>query len=124
MKYLLFGIALLFVIAGAALLFLKPHTESLRENAPQTATTEATATAAFSADGYLVRDAPGQKPGVWYLLFERPGEPALTLELLFASIPEPQLSVGQRVHVEGTASGTALSVRSIARVSASTSARP
>ncbi len=33
--------------------------------------------------GHLVKDNPGLKVGVWYLVYEKPGTPALTVELLF-----------------------------------------
>ncbi|MBD3208543.1 MAG: hypothetical protein GF370_03765 [Candidatus Nealsonbacteria bacterium] len=37
----------------------------------------------FSQQGNLVRDNPGLKPDTWYLVYERPGEPGLTKELIF-----------------------------------------
>jgi hypothetical protein len=37
----------------------------------------------FRATGNLVKDNPGQKTGVWYLVYERPGAAALTVELVF-----------------------------------------
>lgn len=35
----------------------------------------------FSETGNLVKDNPGLKPGVWYLLYEKPGAPALNVEI-------------------------------------------
>ena len=37
----------------------------------------------FEESGHLVKDNPGLKPGIWYLVYEAPGAPALTVELLF-----------------------------------------
>jgi len=37
----------------------------------------------FSETGNLVKDNPGFKPGVWYLVYEKPGAPALNAELKF-----------------------------------------
>jgi hypothetical protein len=38
---------------------------------------------AFNKIGHLVKDNPGLKPGVWFLVYEAPGAPALTQELSF-----------------------------------------
>lgn len=37
----------------------------------------------FSETGNLVKDNPGFKPGVWYLVYEKPGAPALNAEFKF-----------------------------------------
>lgn len=37
----------------------------------------------FTETGHLVKDNPGLKAGVWYLVYEKPGAPALTTELSF-----------------------------------------
>ena len=37
----------------------------------------------FSASGNLAKNNPGQKPDVWYLVYEEPGAPGLTVELQF-----------------------------------------
>ena len=37
----------------------------------------------FDRTGHLVIDNPGLKPGVYYLIYEAPGAPALTVELIF-----------------------------------------
>ena len=76
----------------------------------------ATTTPSFIADGNVVRNNPGLKPNVWYLVYEKPGAPALTLELDLNAAVQPyiDLSQGQRVHVEGDlTSSTTLQVRSI-----------
>lgn len=39
----------------------------------------------FDEVGYFVKDNPGFKPGVWYLVYEKPGQPALYKELAFDS---------------------------------------
>lgn len=39
----------------------------------------------FDEWGHLVKDNPGMKPGVWFLVYEKPGKPALTAELQFDS---------------------------------------
>jgi len=38
----------------------------------------------FSETGNLVKDNPGLKPGVWYLVYEKPGSPALSTEIKFS----------------------------------------
>ncbi|TFG35496.1 MAG: hypothetical protein E4H47_01350 [Parcubacteria group bacterium] len=35
----------------------------------------------FSETGNLVKDNPGLKPGAWYLVYEKPGDPALNAEI-------------------------------------------
>lgn len=42
----------------------------------------------FIALGHLVKNNPGLKPDIWYLVYERPGEPALYAELLFTENSE------------------------------------
>lgn len=37
----------------------------------------------FDETGHFVKDNPGLKPGVWYLVYEKPGSPALYKELVF-----------------------------------------
>jgi hypothetical protein len=37
----------------------------------------------FDQRGYFVKDNPGLKPDVWYLIYEKPGAPALSVELIF-----------------------------------------
>lgn len=67
----------------------------------------------FSEDGVVTRNNPGQKPDVWYLIFEMPGSPALSVELKFGSMAAPSLFQGDRVHVEGSREGSVISVTSI-----------
>lgn len=70
----------------------------------------------FSADGNVVRNNPGLKPDVWYLVYEEPGVPARTVELEFTEIATPALAQGQRVHVEGVARDSKVLVSSITSV--------
>lgn len=37
----------------------------------------------FEETGTLTRNSPGLTPGVWYLLYEAPGQPGLTMRLSF-----------------------------------------
>lgn len=81
---------------------------------------------AFSSEGNATRNNPGQKPNVWYLIYERPGSPALSLELDLNSVQAPyiNLSQGERVHVTGTVRNGVLVVQSILPVpSGSTSVK-
>jgi hypothetical protein len=39
----------------------------------------------FDEMGHFVKDNPGLKPNVWYLVYEKPGAPAMTIELVFDS---------------------------------------
>lgn len=71
----------------------------------------------FDKTGNLVRNNPGMEPGVWHLVFEEPGAPALSVQLQFTSSsicadgaenntcdPE-ELTEGGRVHILGEESG-------------------
>ncbi len=65
----------------------------------------------FDRTGNLVRDNPGLPLGVWFLLYEAPGAPALTAELMFttasqciadgASMDCDDIEVGTRARVRG-----------------------
>lgn len=67
----------------------------------------------FSEIGHLVKDNPGFKPGVWYLVYEKPGAPALTQELVFdqesvclvngrtGKCPDDLLLLSSLIRVEG-----------------------
>ncbi|PIR41472.1 MAG: hypothetical protein COV31_01190 [Candidatus Yanofskybacteria bacterium CG10_big_fil_rev_8_21_14_0_10_46_23] len=55
----------------------------------------------FTQEGNVVRDNPGFKPGVWYLVYEQSGSSALTKELDLADIAPLPLQNGEQVHVEG-----------------------
>jgi hypothetical protein len=51
----------------------------------------------FDETGHFVKDNPGMKPGVWFLVYEKPGMPALYKELVFdeKSICEYNETVGK-----------------------------
>ncbi len=68
---------------------------------------------AFEAEGNLVRNNPGLKPDTWFLVYERPGEPALTAELDISGLTSASFAVGDRVRVEGTKEGDVVRVRTI-----------
>ena len=75
-------------------------------------------TSAFSAEGTVVKDNPGLRPGVWYLVYERPGAPALSVELDLNAVDVPYIDLrqGERVHVEGTLRGSVVTVTTITEV--------
>lgn len=54
-----------------------------------------TATADFEETGNVVRDSPGLPPGVWHLVYEAPGAPALTVALEFTAQSECLLATGE-----------------------------
>ncbi|MFA7286808.1 MAG: Gmad2 immunoglobulin-like domain-containing protein [Patescibacteria group bacterium] len=68
---------------------------------------------AFQQEGNLVKDGPGFKPGVWYLIYEAPGQPGLSVELSFdanstcvileksSACQLSDLQIGDRAAVEG-----------------------
>ena len=71
---------------------------------------------AFVHDGVVIKDNPGFKPGVWYLSYEEPGSPGLSIALDLNAVPVPYISLeqGERVHVEGTRVDSSVLVRTIA----------
>jgi hypothetical protein len=79
-----------------------------------------TARPSIARTGVLVRDNPGMPPGRWFLLYEEPGAPALTLELAITSATRcledtkvarcDALIPGTRVRVDGTLDGDRLAV--------------
>lgn len=71
---------------------------------------------AFSRVGNVTRNNPGQKPNVWFFTYEKPGSPAISLELDLNSAQTPlaELSQGDRVRVTGTLRNSTLVVRNIA----------
>ncbi|MEX2341182.1 MAG: GerMN domain-containing protein [Candidatus Paceibacterota bacterium] len=73
----------------------------------------------FSHDGVVIKDNPGFKPGVWFLTYEEPGSPGLSVELDLNSAPAQSISLtqGERVHVEGTLRESVVVVRSITPLS-------
>lgn len=67
---------------------------------------------AFYAEGNLVRDTPGLTPGRWYLVYEEPGFPGLSVPLMFdaaskcaaagaEAVCDGSFLVGDRVQIEG-----------------------
>lgn len=72
----------------------------------------------FSADGNAVRNNPGMKPNVWYLVYEKPGSPALTVELDLNSAVPPyiDLTQGERVHIEGQVHNEVVIVRALRKL--------
>ena len=76
----------------------------------------------FSHDGVVLKDNPGLKPGVWFLSYEQPGSPGLSVELNLNSVEASRISLsqGERVHVEGTLYGNVVAVRTIASLSVET----
>lgn len=85
----------------------------------------------FSAMGNLVKNNPGMKPGVWYLVHEKPGSPAVATELSFgdkslctvngkvSACPAASLAQGARVTVDGIEDGAAVNVISLVDESSS-----
>jgi len=67
----------------------------------------------FSQIGNIVKNNPGLKKDTWYLIYEQPGSPALTIELIFdeeskciigeeiKSCSSVTLENGERVKIEG-----------------------
>ena len=67
----------------------------------------------FSKTGNIVRDNPGYPEGVWFLIFEEPGSPAISKALYFnedsvcmiseeeETCDPDEMEVGSRVEVEG-----------------------
>lgn len=76
----------------------------------------------FDETGHFVKDNPGLKPGVWYLVYEKLGSPALYKELVFDNqsvcklndkegiCPDVLLSSSALTHVRGMISGEAVRV--------------
>ncbi|MDD5145374.1 MAG: Gmad2 immunoglobulin-like domain-containing protein [Candidatus Pacebacteria bacterium] len=79
----------------------------------------------FSKTGNLVKDNPGFKPGVWYLVYEEPGMPALNAELKFSadsgcnignnskSCHSVAFETGERVQISGWKIGGAVVVKTL-----------
>lgn len=69
----------------------------------------------FLEEGNLTINNPGQKPDVWYLVYEKPGFPAISVELKkedgFSGF-----SVGDKVSVEGVLQDSVVTVNSITHV--------
>jgi hypothetical protein len=74
----------------------------------------------FSKDGNVTKDSPGFNPGVWYLSYEEPGKPGLSVALDLNSVSSSYISLtqGERVHVTGTLSRSVVTVQSITPITA------
>ncbi|MGE5298318.1 MAG: GerMN domain-containing protein [Acidobacteriaceae bacterium] len=70
-------------------------------------------TANFAEHGVLIKDNPGLKPNVWYLSYEKPGQPALSVQLDLADLQTTGLTKGSSVSVEGKLTGNIVAVSSI-----------
>lgn len=109
-KYLLVTIGVLILILGTLYLYTsKSPTLSEQESS-------------FSHDGVVLKDNPGFKPGVWFLSYEEPGSPGLSVELNLNSVEVSHISLsqGERVRVEGTLYGNVVAVRTITSLSVET----
>jgi hypothetical protein len=73
-------------------------------------------------EGVVIKDNPGFKPGVWFLSYDEPGSPGLSVELDLDSVPSQYTSLtqGDRVRVEGILRGSVVKVNSIAKLSSET----
>ena len=79
----------------------------------------------FFETGNLVKDNPGFNPGVWYLVYEKQGSPALNVELKFSqdsfcqigsisqSCQMTALEVGDRIQLAGWKIGEAVIVKNM-----------
>ncbi len=76
----------------------------------------------FAHEGVVIKDNPGFKPGVWFLSYEEPGSPGLSVELDLNSVPSPIISLtqGERVSVQGELRDSVVTVRTITSLSAET----
>ena len=75
----------------------------------------------FEAEGNMMKDNPGFEAGVWYLSYEKPGQPGLSTPLLFDHASECggegsfaicniSFEPGERVRVEGEEMGQVVHV--------------
>lgn len=78
----------------------------------------------FSHNGNMVNYNPGLKPGIWHLVYEEPGSPGLSTQLIFnkesvckkGGIPhscDQPFEQGARVHVEGIKKGSTVYVQTL-----------
>lgn len=78
----------------------------------------------FVHEGNLVKDNPGLEPGVWYLSYEEPGSPGLSVPLLFdhdsrcgiegmLQVCNISFDQGERVRIEGRQEGNAMRVQTL-----------
>ena len=109
-KYLIVAVGVL-VLALAAWYLYAPKSPTLTEQESN-----------FAQDGVVMKDNPGFKPGAWFLSYEEPGSPGLSVELNLKSVEAARISLsqGERVRVEGTLYGNVLAVRTITSLSVET----
>lgn len=117
---------LILILAIAGIFLLNRSND--RDATPGTSPTSTPASAAFEGEGVLARNNPGLKPGVWYLVTEQTGAPALSYELSFttastctvgasaANCLNLTIENGQRVHVEGDIENGVVSVATLRTV--------
>jgi hypothetical protein len=91
------------LLLGAAVYFGLSAIKISKQNNGQT-------TQPFKQTGNIFKDGPGFTPGVWYLSYEEPGKPGLSVELKLSD-QNLDLQVGQRAHVEGSELGGVVTVR-------------
>ena len=107
--------------ATGTLILKKDNPSGLPQNADQLEVPVSFSAPAnsFSEDGTVTRNNPGQRPNVWYLVYERSGAPGLSVGLDLNSVVAPYIDLmqGERVHVEGTLRGSSVTVRSITPIS-------
>lgn len=81
----------------------------------------------FEETGNLIRNNPGLKPNVWYFLYEKPGAPAIAVEILFDSgsicisganrtaCSENTFAEGERVNIKGSRERSVIRVLELKR---------
>ena len=122
-------VAILCGIVGFMVAKRTPPSPTPEPNQPFTGT--------FRETGNLVKDSPGLKRGVWYLSYERPGQPGLYSELIFTvtstcltnlglprSCPGQGFLQGERATVEGIERDNTISVSRLSLLTAPTSTTP
>lgn len=111
MKNLSIFIALIIVASIGAFVywnFVKEETSTPIENEVD-----------FIKTGNAVKDNPGFKPGVWYLVYEEPGAPGKNIELVFdVESPTADLNQGDRIKIEAFLNDGKAVVRKIEKVGA------
>ncbi|MBP9757236.1 MAG: GerMN domain-containing protein [Candidatus Pacebacteria bacterium] len=85
----------------------------------------------FAHDGNLIQNSPGLEADTWYLTYEEPGAPGLSVQLRFdgnsrcgsenmLKVCDISFEQGDRVHVEGDRSGDSVLVRTLTYVPTTT----
>ena len=97
-KYLLGGLILLLVVVGAIAFYSKNQSNNQTNNNQNNNHTSVETN--FKHSGNLAKNNPGLKPDTWYLVYEEPGQAALSRELKFTTEPA-NLVNGLRVYIEG-----------------------